>query len=148
MIIETALITDLEEILELQKLAYLSEAERYNDFTITPLHQTLEDIQNEYAYKTFLKAVDSGKIVGSVRANVQDDTCYIGRLIVHPDFQNKGIGTSLMKGIENHFLYCKSYELFTGKNSEKNIYLYQKLGYKIYKEEVVTENLSFVYLKK
>lgn len=148
MIIENALISDLEEILALQKLAYLSEAEICNDFSIPPLLQTIEDIKSEYAYKTFLKAVDSGKIIGSVRANLQDGTCYIGKLIVHPDFQNRGIGTALMNSIENCFKGCKRYELFTGKKSVKNIYLYNKLGYRIFKEEKISEKLTFVYLEK
>jgi ribosomal protein S18 acetylase RimI-like enzyme len=148
MIIENALISDLEEILALQKLAYLSEAEICNDFSIPPLLQTIEDIKSEYAYKTFLKAVDSGKIIGSVRANLQDGTCYIGKLIVHPDFQNRGIGTALMNSIENCFKGCKRYELFTGKKSVKNIYLYNKLGYRIFKEEKISEKLTFVSLEK
>ncbi|WP_198936768.1 hypothetical protein [Domibacillus epiphyticus] len=33
---------DAEEILALTKLAYMSEAEIYNDYTIHPLTQTLE----------------------------------------------------------------------------------------------------------
>lgn len=148
MIIENALISDLEEILALQKLAYLSEAEICNDFSIPPLLQTIEDIKSEYAYKTFLKAVDSGKIIGSVRANLQDGTCYIGKLIVHPDFQNRGIGTALMNSIENCFKGCKRYELFTGKKSVKNIYLYNKLGYRIFKEEKISEKLTLVSLEK
>jgi ribosomal protein S18 acetylase RimI-like enzyme len=148
MIIETALLSDLEEILALQKLAYLSEAEIYNDYSIPPLLQTIEDIRSEYTSNTFLKAVDMGRVVGSVRAYVNNDTCYIGRLIVHPDYQNKGIGTALMNGIEEQFQGCKRYELFTGKNSVKNIYLYEKLGYKIFKEEKLSEKLSFVYLEK
>ena len=41
MSIEQATIEDAQEILALQKLAYTSEAEIYNDFTILPLHQTL-----------------------------------------------------------------------------------------------------------
>jgi len=148
MTIETALISDLEEILALQKLAYISEAEIYNDYNISPLLQTLEDVKKEYTDKTFLKAVESGKIVGSVRANAQDGTCYIGKLIVHPDYRNRGIGTRLMKEIEARFDNCMRYELFTGEKSEKNIYLYKKLGFKIYKEEKVTDDLSFVYLEK
>lgn len=148
MIIENALISDLEEILALQKLAYLSEAEICNDFSIPPLLQTIEDIKSEYAYKTFLKAVDSGKIIGSVRANLQDGTCYIGKLIVHPDYQNRGIGTALMNSIENCFKGCKRYELFTGKKSIKNIYLYNKLGYRIFKEEKISEKLTLVSLEK
>lgn len=148
MTIETAVISDMEEILALQKLSYISEAEICNDFTIPPLLQSIDDIKNEYASKTFLKAVDSGKIIGSVRANVHDDTCYIGKLIVHPDHQNKGIGRALMNSIESHFQGCNRYELFTGQKSEKNLYFYQKLGYRIFKEEKVSENLTFVYLEK
>ncbi|NLM59463.1 MAG: GNAT family N-acetyltransferase [Clostridium sp.] len=148
MIIETALISDLEEILALQKLAYRSEAEICNDFSIPPLLQTIEDIKNEYAYKTFLKAVDSGRIIGSVRANVNNNSCYIGKLIVHPDYQNKGIGTALMNSIENYFMGCERYELFTGQKSVKNLYLYKKLGYKVFKEEKISEKLALVYLEK
>jgi hypothetical protein len=42
LIIEEATVSDAEEILALQKLAYQSEAEIYNDFGIPPLVQTLE----------------------------------------------------------------------------------------------------------
>ncbi len=146
--IGTASESDLEEILTLQKLAYISEAEIYNDFSIPPLQQTLEEIRKEYNENTFFKAVASGRIVGSVRANVTDGKCYIGKLIVHPDYQNKGIGTALMKHAEAHFQGCKRYELFTGYKSEKNLYLYQKLGYRIFRKEKVTDNLEIVYLEK
>lgn len=148
MIIERALETDLEEILDLQKAAYISEAELYNDYNIQPLRQTLEDIIKEYTDKTFLKAIISGKIVGSVRANEENGTCYIGKLIVHPDYQNQGIGTALMRSIEDYFKDCRRYELYTGKQSVKNIYLYNKVGYKIFKEERVSDALTFVYLEK
>ena len=104
--------------------------------------------ENEYAYKTFLKAVDSGRIIGSVRANVNNNSCYIGKLIVHPDYQNKGIGTALMNSIENYFMGCERYELFTGQKSVKNLYLYKKLGYKVFKEEKISEKLALVYLEK
>lgn len=146
--IGTASESDLEEILTLQKLAYISEAEIYNDFSIPPLQQTLEEIRKEYNEKTFFKAVASGRIVGSVRANVADGICCIGKLIVHPDYQNKGIGTTLMKHVEDHFKSCERYELFTGHRSEKNLYLYKKLGYMIFSREKVTENLEFVHLEK
>jgi hypothetical protein len=53
-----------------------------------------------------------------------------------------------MNGIEEQFQGCKRYELFTGKNSVKNIYLYEKLGYRIFKEEEISKKLSFVYLEK
>ena len=57
---------DAAEILALQKIAYQSEAKLNNDWTIPPLIQTLPEIEAEISVKTFLKAVDKDKIIGSV----------------------------------------------------------------------------------
>ena len=146
--IERAIISDAEEILSLQKLAYRSEAEIYNDFNIPPLVQALESIEKDFENQYFLKAVMDGKIIGSVRAYTKEGTCYIGRLIVHPDFQNRGIGTDLMNEIERIFNTCRRFELFTGDKSERNLYLYQKLGYKIFKKAKITDQTMVVYLEK
>lgn len=148
MIIERAITSDAEEILSLQKLAYKSEAEIYNDFNIPPLVQTLREITADFERQIFLKATINGKIIGSVRAFAEEETCYVGRLIVHPDFQNQGIGTKLMNEIESLFKTCRRFELFTGNKSERNIYLYQKIGYKIFKTEKISDNITFVYLEK
>ena len=43
-IVQRATIDNASEILELQKIAYASEAELYNDLTIPPLHQTMKEI--------------------------------------------------------------------------------------------------------
>ena len=40
MIVKRASFEDAKEILDLQKLAYVSEAEIYNDYSIPPLTQT------------------------------------------------------------------------------------------------------------
>lgn len=146
--IEKATIKDMENILELQKLAYLSEAEIYNDFTIPPLKQTVDEIKKDFLQQIFLKVIKNNKIIGSVRAYMKGDTCYIGKLIVHPDFQNQGIGKKLMNNIEQLFIETKRFELFTGHKSKKNLYLYQKLGYKRFKTEKVNNKLNFIYLEK
>ena len=148
MIIEQALERDLLDILELQKLAYQSEAEIYNDYSIPPLTQTLDEIKEDFTFQVFLKAVLKNKIIGSVRAYKEEDTLYIGRLIVHPDFQNQGIGTKLLKEIEAKFNDVKRFELFTGYKSKKNLYLYRKSGYSIFKSEKRSENLTLDYLEK
>ena len=77
-----------------------------------------------------------------------EDTCYIGRLIVHPDYQNQGIGTALMSEIEDKFSNISRFEIFTGYKSEKNLYIYKKLGYETFKEEVVDDKLTLVFLEK
>jgi ribosomal protein S18 acetylase RimI-like enzyme len=148
MIIEQATVSDAEELLALQKLAYQSEAEIYNDYGIPPLVQTLESMQEDFEKSLFLRAVVDGRIIGSVRANAKEGTCYIGRLIVHPDFQNRGIGTRLMNEIEKVFNSCKRFELFTGDKSERNLHLYQKCGYRIFKTAEITDRTSVVFLEK
>lgn len=148
MIIEQAKVSDAEEILSLQKLSYISEAEIYKDFNIAPLIQTLEEIKRDFGNQVFFKAIIEGKIIGSVRAFAKEDSCYIGRLIVHPDFQNRGIGTELINKIEEVFNLRRRFELFTGHKSEKNIHIYQKLGYKIFKTKKITDNINFIYMEK
>jgi ribosomal protein S18 acetylase RimI-like enzyme len=143
-----AAISDAEEIFALQKLAYRSEAEIYNDFNIPPLVQTLEGIEKDFKDQFFLKAIMNGRIIGSVRAYTREGTCYIGRLIVHPDFQNRGIGTRMMNEIERIFNTFRRFELFTGDRSERNLYLYQELGYKIFKTAKITDQTNIVFLEK
>jgi ribosomal protein S18 acetylase RimI-like enzyme len=142
---------DAEDILALQKLAYRSEAEIYNDFHIPPLDQTLEDMKADIQRQVVLKAVmrcGNGRIVGSVRAFSKDGTCHIGRLIVDPDLQRRGIGTALMGAIEGRFNEATRYELFTGDRSEGNIRLYERLGYRRFKSERASDSLTLVYMEK
>lgn len=148
MLLEQATSLDAEQILALQKLAYQSEAVLYNDYSLPPLIQTLEDICREFTKQIFLKALVGENLVGSVRAFAESDTCFIGRLVVHPQFQKRGVGSSLMTKIEERFKRAGRFELFTGHKSEGNILLYKKLGYIAFKTEKVTDTLSLVFMEK
>ena len=141
-------IEDAEQILTLQKLAYQREAEIYQDFSIPPLTQTIEKIKEEFENQIFLKATDGKKIIGSVRAYSENDSCFIGRLIVHPEWQGKGIGTMLMENIETCFENIQRYELFTGIKSVRNIQLYNRLGYSSFKEQKINKFLSLIFMEK
>ena len=115
---------------------------------IPPLKQTIEELYNEFQKGTILKALDDiGVIIGSVRAYQENGTVYIGKLMVHPEMQRKGIGTKLLLEIEREYPNQR-YELFTSTKSISNIRLYERLGYKIFKEETVSQELQFVYLQK
>ena len=139
---------DLPEILTLQKSAYQENAIRYNNPNIPPLQQTLDDLNAEFEYKIFLKAVINDIIIGSVRACKKDDQTFIEKLIVHPDYQNQGIGSKLMLAIENEYK-SNVFRLFTGHLDDKNISLYSKLGYVIYGElEYISPELSFIHMEK
>lgn len=148
MIVVRAEKRDLQKILDLQYLAYQSEARLFDNQDIPPLKQTLTDVENEFQKGIILKALDEDKtIIGSVRAFCDNGTAYIGKLMVHPSKQGQGIGTKLLLEMEKQYP-DQRYELFTSTKSEKNIALYQKLGYKIFDEEQITEELRFVYMEK
>ena len=139
---------DLREILNLQYLAYQSEAELFGSKDIPPLKQTLADVTEEYNNGIILKMTDeSNVIIGSVRAKENNGTVYIGKLFVHPEHRQKGCGTQLLNEIESYFP-DKRYELFTSTRSKDNIRLYQKLGYEKFAQETVNDELKFVYMEK
>ena len=147
MTISKAQYGDLQKILDLQYLAYQSEAALFGNKDIPPLKQTIDELREEYNNGIILKMVSDGTIIGSVRAHEKDGTVYIGKLMVHPNYRCKGIGSMLLNEIEKCFP-GRQYELFTSTRSEDNIRLYKKLGYKIYDRKEISDELVFVYLEK
>ncbi|NIV14476.1 MAG: GNAT family N-acetyltransferase, partial [Aliifodinibius sp.] len=56
MIITRATIDDAEGILTIQKLAFQSQAELYNDYSLPPLIQSIEELKTDFENQVFLKA--------------------------------------------------------------------------------------------
>ena len=144
--IRKASLQDVIRILEIQKVAYKAEAEIYNDFSIPPLHENEKAIQEDLQVSRILVA-EKGEVVGSVRGKDTGETIVISRLSVHPDWQGKGIGKALMSGIMEAFP-CKSFELFTGHKSERNIRLYEALGFIWCRSEKISERLTLYWMRK
>lgn len=53
-----------------------------------------------------------------------------------------------MEQIELCFGQAQRFELFTGHESKRNIQLYERLGYKVFKSKEINSDLSFVFLEK
>lgn len=146
--IKEATESDAEKILEIQKLAFYGQGILYNDFTLPPLVQTLEELVRDFRTYAYLKAVHGGEVIGSVRGRYERDMCFISRLIVHPDYQNRGIGKKLMLAVENRFAGASRYELFTGDKSEKNLALYRRLGYREFARKPQSASVTLICLEK
>jgi GNAT superfamily N-acetyltransferase len=149
LIIAQAVKEDLPIILDIQRKAFIEVARTFNLKFMPQIEQTLESLNDEFVNCTILKACIVNSIVGSVRAYNNNDTCYISKLIVLPENQNKGIGKALMKAIENQFgNVVRRYELFTGARDPRNLYLYDQLGYETFKTEECDNVISYVYMEK
>lgn len=139
---------DLPVILALQKLAFESEARLVGNFEIPPMTQTLDDLKQEFTTLVMLKAVmDDGEIVGAVRAAIENATAHIGRLMVKPGLQGQGIGTRLLAAIEKACSQNR-YELFTSAKSHRNVALYEKSGYRTFKEAEAMPGVRLVWMEK
>lgn len=148
MMIEQATTDDAAAILALQRLAYQSEAALYEDDAIPPLRETLDELRAAIVDHLVLKAVEDTTIVGAVRAHVQQESVLIGRLLVAPERQGRGLGTQLVQAVERCYPQAVRFELFTGHRSTRNLALYRRLGYHEIRREVVHPGLTMVFLEK
>jgi len=139
---------DAAAILTLQSLCFRSEAALYEDDTIPPLTETLTRLRAAYDTHSILTARVGEGVVGSVRGRRVGGACQISRLMVHPQFQQQGLGSRLMGALEALFTTVERYELFTGQRSAVNLRLYRRLGYAPFREEEVSAHLRLVYLEK
>lgn len=138
---------DLAEILELQYLAFQSEAVLAGKPDIPPLTQTLDQLREEHRVGVVLKAVEDDRILGSVRVKLQNGTAHIGKLIVHPDRQKQGLGTSLLQAAQEVYSGCRC-ELFTGAASKSNLEFYRRRGFREFTRREVAPGLVYVFMEK
>ncbi|MEV7969801.1 GNAT family N-acetyltransferase [Sphaerisporangium sp. NPDC088356] len=147
--IERAVPEDAGEILTLQRAAYVSEAQLYGDPFIGPLVESLDRMRATIATATVLKALGGDRIVGAVRGQLADRAGIIGRLVVAPDQQGRGVGTALLRAIERELgAEVDAFDLFTGHLSEGNLRLYRRLGYRETRRERVHDHLTLVHMRK
>jgi ribosomal protein S18 acetylase RimI-like enzyme len=141
---------DAGEILTLQRAAYLAEAQEYGDPFLPPLVESLDQIRKLLAGDALmLKVVIGHRIVGAVRGQFSDQTCLVGRLVVAPDQLRKGIGSTLMRALEEQVAgRVASLVLFTGHQSEGNLRLYRKLGFSETHRERIAPYLTLVHMRK
>jgi GNAT superfamily N-acetyltransferase len=148
LVIRRALADEASPILELQRRAYLSEAALYDNFQIPPMVQTVASLRQEIESQVVLIATLANSLVASVRGQQVEGIAYLGRFVVEPRMQGRGIGTALIGALEQCFSTARMLELFTGHRSEGNLRLYRRLGYAEVRRQKVDDRLTLVFLQK
>jgi GNAT superfamily N-acetyltransferase len=90
---------------------------------------------------------DGARLVGSVRSRERDGALSVGRLVVAPDLQGRGIGTRLLQAAEAATQLPRA-TLFTGHRSLANLRLYHRLGYVESVREQLRPGVELVHLDK
>lgn len=97
-IIRKAQLEDVEEIQRIIKEAfkkYMKEAQLTG--TMEALEESLEDIKKDIETKEVFIAIINNIPVGTIRVEtLPDNTAYISRFGVHPDYHNIGVGKAMM----------------------------------------------------
>ena len=124
---------DAAEILTLTRACWAPEYARYGLFgagTAT-VEEAAAELQ-EWTTWTFRAA---GRLVASVRGRLDPDdrtTWQIGRLMVAPDLQGRGLGRELLAfGERQAPSGTAAYWLNTGAASERSLRIYRKAGYRV-----------------
>lgn len=146
--IEWAEPEDTGEILTVQRAAYVSEAQLYGDPFIPPLVESAEQIRKVIETGVVLVAREGERIVGSVRGQVSGTTCRVGRLVVAPDAQGRGVGGALLTALHHEVAAAVAFDLFTGHLSEGNLRLYRRHGYREIRRERMSDHLTLVHMRR
>jgi len=117
--------TDAGEIMTVQRAAFVQEAQLYDDANVPPLVETLDQIRTAIESSRVVVGRLGPRLVAAGRVRVMDRIGHIGRLVVAPDLQGRGIGRALLAAVE---ATCANevdeYALFTGHRTVGNLHLY------------------------
>jgi len=145
-----AALADAGELFTVQRAAYVAEAQLYTAH-IPPLRETLDHVRADLADPAVLvfAAWLGGRLVGSVRGRPDGDRMEIARFSVAPDMQGRGIGRALLTTVESAVPPgIRVLWLRTGANSEANLRLYERAGYRLAGHDVDDAGVRVAYLEK
>jgi tRNA (guanine37-N1)-methyltransferase len=132
----TVVPADAGELLTLQRACWVQELQANPGVEIAALRESLEDLEGWIRTDTVIVVRSAGRLVGAVRARLrptpEGQAWDIGRLMVAPDLQGRGLGRQLLERIEALAPDgATGFELFTGAGSARNQRMYKKAGYRL-----------------
>jgi len=146
--IEIATIDDVPDLMELHDKAFFAIAAEVNWLDAPGLKESLAQAREDFPKYTTLKMLsDDGKIVGSVRGQVEDGSLYIGRLMVLPECQGKGFGKILFREIQKIMPHDRAW-LFTCGEVQRTVSFYEREGFRTFHTEHFENNHTWISMEK
>lgn len=153
--VATLTVNDAGELLTLQRAAYVTEAQAHGDLNLPPLTQSLDELASELS-RPEVTAIglrnDADRLVAAVRvfrSTADSHLAELGRLVVAPDAQGRGLGSRLLELVENRLpASVTDLQLFTGERSVGNLRLYARFGYQETHRTPTPAGYALVHLTK
>ncbi len=130
--VRPAVPADAGELLTLQRACWVQEQQANPEAWVPALHESLDDVRRWLPEWTVLTVRRAGRLVAAARARLEGDVWDVGRLMVAPDLQGRGLGRLLLEAIEAAAPEeATTYSLFTGAGSVDNQRFYKRAGYRL-----------------
>ena len=132
-------LSEVETLLQIQKAAFQPLYEKFHDEG-NPFLRGAEDILWRFNKNNrYFTILYENKIVGGIfyrvngrlspNVDLKAGEYYLGRIYIHPDYQNKGIARKAILMCEKEFPDAKTYYVDFPKELEKNRRCYESAGY-------------------
>ena len=141
-------------IADLKDLAQILDLEKRNGQTTNEDLSVLFELDNPNEKCRFFVVEDEGKIVGYSRMHLYrwNNSAYIITVLVDAKHRRKGVGTDLLKAMEDFAKKSKARILLfdTASDNTAALQLYFKNGFKIcgYNDKIYKNGKTAIYLAK
>lgn len=139
---------DAPDMLALQRRAFVEEARRSGTEDFPPLTEGLDAIVDHIQTQTALTARDGGRVIGAVRGVVTDGVCVVRALVIDPACQGRGIGSALLKALEQALPSVTRFDLTTNTLMEGNVPFYERHGYRVTELTRVSDRVTLAQMTK
>ncbi len=109
-----------------------SELNRINELE-TSFSNVLKDVNKDLAnnpFSHYLLYIENDKVIGFLNYYLMYEKIEIANFNVLDNYQNKGIGTKLIKYLIDNYKNIENITLEVRKDNIKAIHIYEKMGFK------------------
>ncbi|MFF2176328.1 GNAT family N-acetyltransferase [Lysinibacillus sp. NPDC058147] len=137
-------------LLEIQKEAFEDDLRKYEDHDTSPVNEPVERLLRKIELFKHYTIWHNNEIIGGIDVrDLKDNKYRLNRIFISKKYQNKGLGSQIMKLVEEEFPSAVEWVLDTPHLNIRNHHFYEKMGYKKIGQHQINEKLILIdYTKK
>jgi GNAT superfamily N-acetyltransferase len=139
---------DAQLIHDIQMQAFAEEGRLCKTTEIPPLTEDIASIDHHIRTQTVLTAREGERIIGSARGIFEGTVCTIRGVGVEPTHQGLGIGSALLRAIEQAHPRAERFNLTTNTVVPGNVEFYERHGYLVVELTRLSETITLAQMSK